>query len=266
MQVSNCSEHIALWLSRCLPEIAVESCRVHNLRAGAEREVWECHFMAEGANTAAVLTVFKPGDLETVNTSLPPRQAARKCALAMTELPAFGIPTPGVLGQAAAGEEAAVLSEKIEKVAWKPSVRVEAARILARIHALHEYDLSEALRRLARESDPREYRITRGRAPQAEVKRLVHGDYFSANILAVVDGLCVIDWETFGWGDPMWDLGFLVGADRDLPQAEIEAVVAEYQNYMPVNRELLMWHRRRWFEFWEERRRRQTSNKPDVDA
>jgi aminoglycoside phosphotransferase (APT) family kinase protein len=61
--------------------------------------------------------------------------------------------------------------------------------------------------------DPREERTTGGDAPTSKRKTLVHGDYFSANILSVRDGLKIIDWETFGWGDPMWDLGFLIGAD-----------------------------------------------------
>jgi len=94
----------------------------------------------------------------------------------------------------------------------------------------------ESLRRLARISDPREYRITGGRP---DSKTLVHGDYFSANILPVTGGLRIIDWETFGWGDPMWDLGYLVGADRNLPEYEVEAVVTEYEKLAPVNREHL---------------------------
>jgi len=55
--------------------------------------------------------------------------------------------------------------------------------------------------------------------------------------------LRIIDWETFGWGDPMWDLGYLVGADRNLPEYEVEAVVTEYEKLAPVNREHLMWHK-----------------------
>ena len=73
---------------------------------------------------------------------------------------------------------------------------------------------------MARISDPRENRTTGGGGPKAPVRTLVHGDYFSANILPVEDGLCVIDWETFGRGDPMWDLGFLLGADPGLPDGK----------------------------------------------
>ena len=63
----------------------------------------------------------------------------------------------------------------------------------------------------------------------------------------------VIDWETFGWGDPMWDLGFLIGADRDLPAQEVEAVIAAFAENAPINRNRLMWHRRSWADFWRKR-------------
>jgi hypothetical protein len=88
---------------------------------------------------------------------------------------------------------------------------------------------------------PREYRTTGGQAPLPESKTLVHGDYFSANILAVPGGLRIIHWETFGWGDPMWDLASLVGADRNIPKNEIRATIAEYEKEAPVNREHLLW-------------------------
>lgn len=249
------------WLNECLHSTPVSLKAAQALRNGPEREVWDCRLALEGNDSAAILSIFKPGSLESVNTSLPPGHAVRKCVLVMNELPALGIPTPRALGDAAMGREAAMVSERIERTDWSPDVRIQAAEILAHIHRLEEGDLSGELRELARQSDPREYRTTGSQAPQPEVKTLVHGDYFSANILPVAGGLRVIDWETFGWGDPMWDLGFLVGADRDLPQDEVEAAIAEYERSAPVDREHLMWHRRRWFDFWEIRRR-QSSNKP----
>ena len=59
----------------------------------------------DGRISAAVLAIFKPGSLETVNTSLPPEQAVRKCVLAMNELPALGIPTPQAWGNYTLGQE-----------------------------------------------------------------------------------------------------------------------------------------------------------------
>jgi len=98
-----------------------------------------------------------------------------------------------------------------------------------------------------------DYRTTGGRAPRVNDKGIVHCDYFSKNILLVAGGLCVIDWETFGWGDPMWDLGFLIGADRDLTDEEVEAVIAEYGSRAAIDRHRLMWHKRRWSNFWKAR-------------
>ncbi len=189
MRHSDDTERTRNWVSRCLPGTAIQSCRAHNVRNGGEREVWDCRFTADAADTAAVLTVFKPGDLQSVNTSLPPGEAASKCALAMSELPSLCIPTARVLGHSVDGGQSALLCEKIERLNWDPDVRIEAARILARIHGLSESSLSGALQHLARISDPRESRTTGGRAPQPESKTLVHGDYFSANILPVPGGL-----------------------------------------------------------------------------
>jgi len=65
-------------------------------------------------------------------------------------------------------------------------------------------------------------------APRSQGKTIVHGDHFWKNLLLTSDGLRVIDWEAFGRGDPMWDLGFLIGVDRDLPEDEVESTLSEY--------------------------------------
>ncbi|MBU4200584.1 MAG: aminoglycoside phosphotransferase family protein [Verrucomicrobia bacterium] len=236
-----------------MPQSSVRLNTARYLKKGLEREVWECSFSAVTVDSMANLTVFKPGSLEAVNTSLPPDQAAEKCFLAMSELPDLGIPTPIVLGHAAVDGEAAVLCKKVERTEWVFNTRIAAAHILSRLHNLQESQLSKRLQELARHSDPREYRTTGGQAPQPEHKRLVHGDYFSVNILPVTEGLCIIDWETFGWGDPMWDLGFLIGADRGLTDNEVEAVIVEYESGSAVDRHRLMWHRRRWIDYWKKR-------------
>ena len=246
-------ERVQRWLADCMPHGPVRLIAARNLKTGGEREVWDCSFNTTAGELHGLLTVFKPGSLETVNTNLPPEQASEKCFLAMSELPALGIPTPNVLGQATVGREAAVLCERVARTEWVSGTRVIAARVLARLHNLQEFRLSKRLSELLWFSDPREYRTTGGRAPTGQDKRLVHGDYFSKNILPTVGGLCIIDWDTFGWGDPMWDLGFLVGADPNLTDEEVEAVIAEYGSSAAVDRERLMWHRRSWADFWKER-------------
>ncbi|WP_420642466.1 phosphotransferase [Candidatus Leptofilum sp.] len=237
------------WVARCLGS-SVAQCLVEEIKHGPEREVWDCRFTLDGVSTKAILSVFKPGDLQSVNSSLQPKAAVQKCVLAMSELPQLGIPTASLLGYASAAEEAAYLTLKVESTGWHSDVRIEAAAVLARLHCLEESKLSPALQHLAKVSDPREYRTTAGEAPIPERKTLVHGDYFSANILPVADGLKILDWETFGWGDPMWDLGFLIGADRNVPTLEIEATIREYQKYAPVNRQRLQWHQEKWLKFW----------------
>ena len=209
--------------------------------------------------------MFKPGSLETVNTNLPPELVSEKCFLAMSELPALGIPTPMVLGYTVARGEAALLCERVARSEWISGTRAAAARILTRLHNLPESHLSRRLQELVSLSDPLEYRTTGGRAPRGRDKRLVHGDYFSKNILLVAGDLCVIDWETFGWGDPMWDLGFLIGADRNLTDEEVELVIAEYGSSATIDRHGLMWHKHRWSDFWKEREH-QSFNKTGAGA
>ncbi len=205
-EMDDCEEHVHRWVTDCMPHRSVQLTAAQNLRNGVEREVWDCSLRTDAGELDAVLTVFKPGSLETVNTNLRPELVSEKCFLPMSELPALGIPTPVVLGRAVADGEAAVLC-----------------------------------------------------------KRLVHGDYFSKNILPVAGGLCIIDWETFGWGDPMWDLGFLVGADQNLTDEEVEAVIAEYGSSATIDGHGLMWHKHRWSDFWKEREH-QSSVKTDAGA
>ncbi len=180
----------------------------------------------------------------------------------MTELPQLGIETPGVLGHARIADEAALLTTAVEPQQWTPESRILAARVLARLHGLQEVSLSPRLRFLARQSDPRESRTTRGQAPAPRYRTLVHGDYFSANLLPRPEGICVLDWETFGWGDPMWDLGFLIGADPRLPKGEVAATVEAYASSAPLDRRQLDWHARRWEQSWNERDRARRSKTP----
>jgi len=103
------------------------------LKTGKEREVWDCTLQTKGVESAAILTIFKPGSPESVNTNLPPAQAVQKCALAMKEMTSLGVPTPRVMGYVKAGKETAILCEKIECIAWSPDVRIAAARAPAHI-------------------------------------------------------------------------------------------------------------------------------------
>jgi len=244
---------IGAWITRCLTPKDVDLVRAESLVFKSEREVWDCELEVDGERSSLILNLFHPGDLESVNTSLPPAQAARLCFLAQNELPARGIPTPAPLGMALHKGSAALATRKVEARQWGQKVRLEAARILARLHRLDPHRLSGELQELLRVSDPRMHRTTGGMAPPSSTRTLVHGDYFSKNILMAEDGLRVIDWETFGWGDPMWDLGFLIGADRDLSADAMESTLSAYAESAPIDRRALEWHRKRWSAFWEAR-------------
>ena len=246
-------DRIQAWLAVCAPGGATELTSARSVKRAVEREVWACSWSDGEPNDTGFLSIFKPGSLDSVNTSLAPHEAVEKCVLAMSELPPLGIETPGVLGHAQIGDEAALLSTPVEPRPWMPESRVLAARVLARLHGLQEVRLSPRLRLLAKQSDPREFRTTRGKAPAPRYRTLVHGDYFSANLLPRPGGICVLDWETFGLGDPMWDLGFLIGADRGLPTEEIVATIEAYSSDAPVDRIQLDWHTRRWEQSWKER-------------
>ncbi len=245
--------HIQAWLTVCAPGRAIKLTRARSVKRGEEREVWSCSWTDGESSRTGFLSVFKPGSLDSVNTSLAPHEAVEKCVLAMSELPALGIETPGVLGHARIADEEALLSTPVEPQPWTPESRVLAARILSRLHGLKEVRLSPRLRFLVRQSDPREFRTTGGQAPAPRYRTLVHGDYFSANLLPRPEGICVLDWETFGLGDPMWDLGFLIGADRDLPTDEIVATIEAYSSDSPLDRLQLDWHVRSWEQSWIER-------------
>lgn len=220
------------------------------------REVWQATLAmlstisGPSKPVMIIIVLFKPCSADQINTNLAPGPCAKKCALAMQEMPALGIPTPQVLGEATQADEAAIVMAAIEPTQWISKTRSQAAETLARLHRLPLDQLSTELQALVLDSDPREVRTTGGAAPKPARQTLVHGDYFSANILPQQEGIVVIDWETLGIGDPMWDLGFLIGADRDLDAAEIEQIIAAYTALASVDREQLAWHQHRWQQFW----------------
>jgi aminoglycoside phosphotransferase (APT) family kinase protein len=247
---------------------------------GPEREVWD----VELDDCNLVLTVFLPGDRSSVNTSLPPAAAARKCHLAMTELAAHGVPTPEVIGSGTWRDASAVATRRENVRPWLGNMRVEAAELLGRLHGVPIASLSAELAALARCSDARQHRVLVGlramaarldherpgwRAQHRDVAQeeadlreepvprlppcLVHGDYFSANLLATESGLVVVDWETLAVGDPMGDLGWLVGVDQGLSEPEAESVTKSYAAVSPVDERRLEWWRRCWAAFWRMR-------------
>jgi aminoglycoside phosphotransferase (APT) family kinase protein len=116
--------------------------------------------------------------------------------------------------------------------------------------------LSDELAALVARSTPNRGRV--GSAPEEpplQEQTLQHGDYFSVNIFAIADGIRVLDWDLLALGDPMWDLGHLLEADRGLSEAEAAAVIQAYQQVRPLDEARLRWQRACWRQFRETRQR-----------
>ena len=277
-------------LSLCLNDEDAVLQNFTRMRKNACRSVWSCGFTSRKESSRAVLTLFKPCPDNKTNASLPPVESARKCYLAMSELPALGIPTSRALGVGVDLPNGVLLTEEIVPGDFTLERRCRAAEILAHLHNADLKGLSDGLQHLIRVSNPKRERTTRGLVdrprmldesmpgwrdrfpkvaeealelsrtiPNERRESLVHGDYFSSNILAAGSDVMIIDWETFALGDPMWDLGFLVGADRGLSEREVETTIEAYCRVRAIEKERLGWYRRSWEMSWAIRRIRKGS-------
>jgi len=239
------------WLKRCLGtrEASVES--ACTMSRGSGCHVWDCRLGGE----AVVLKAYAPGFDDY--SGLGPVGTARKHALALMELSTFGVPTPRCLGLAVEGDEAAIVMEKVETIPFMRPHRVEGARVLARLHSVQTRDLGHDLADLVSRSTPNRGRVGEvADEPRLRETALQHGDYFSVNLGATGGGLRVLDWDLMAMGDPMWDLGFLLEADRGVSAAESKEVIAAYAAIRDVNRERLEWQRACWRAFWGRRDQR----------
>jgi aminoglycoside phosphotransferase (APT) family kinase protein len=201
---------------------------------------------------AAVLKVYSPGFDDY--SELGPIDTAYKYARALAEMPGVGVPTPRLLGSAQHGDEAALVMEHIKALPWERETRVEGARVLAALHSTQLTSFSSELADLVRRSRPNRDRV--GSAPDEPPEpepTLQHGDYFSVNILRAEDGIRVLDWDLLALGDPMWDLAFLLEADRGVTEEESAAVIAAYEAAAPIKSPRLAWQRECWRAYWRRR-------------
>ena len=277
------------WIAACLKRQNVDLLQATNQSGGSGCEVWDCRALLDGVVQRYVLKVYQPGFDDYAK--LGPIKTARKHILALKELPAFSICTPRLAGSAFKPHQAAVLTHKILRQAWNSATRIQAARSLGQLHNVQPRDLSDEFGALVKGSTPNRQRVFIGvqnfcsrldqkaptwkaerqdlyaqaqellasHEPRSDVTTLVHGDYFSSNLLLENDDLYVIDWDLLALGDPTWDLGFLTGADKDLEQKEIDAVIAAYGQLRPVDADTLAWHQQCWRLFWELRETIQAS-------
>jgi aminoglycoside phosphotransferase (APT) family kinase protein len=241
-------ERVHTWLRRCLRQEATDVRDHRTLRGYSGCVTYVC----EADAGRMVLKLYAPGCDDY--SCLGPVGTARKHTLALQELPALGIPAPRCLGFAADGEEAAIAMEWLEIEPVTPRGHLEAARVLARLHQASPAALSPELADLVVRSTPNRDRI--GDAPDEPPLRetaLQHGDYFPPNLAPGKRCLRVLDWDLLACGDPMWDLGFLVSAERELPAEEAEAVIAAYQEVRPIDAARLAWQRECWEGYWRRR-------------
>ena len=150
------------------------------------------------------------------------------------ELCKFGVPTPTMSGHASKGEMAAIVYEKVQARPWTATTGLKAAESLARLHRIAISEVGDELAGLVRSSAPnrdrtlngvKDYRdleesasnwrteylglageiewLVAGGEPQSGMESLVHGDYFSRNLLPSDEGLKIVDWDCLALGDPM---------------------------------------------------------------
>ena len=216
----------------------------------------DCELVAcETDQGTVVLKRYAPGFVDY--SRLGPIATARKHILALQELPALGVPTPRPLGFATQGTEAALAMEWIDAEALTTAGRLEAARVLARLHAISLAELSGGLADLVTRSTPNCSRV--GKVPNEPPLRettLQHGDYFSVNFAATGEAVHILDWDFFACGDPMWDLAFLLKADslkEDREGVDMEAVTLAYRNVRPFDSARLAWHLDCFEAYWRRR-------------
>jgi len=202
-----------------------------------------------------VLKRYAPGFVDY--SGLGPVATAGKHLLVLQELPALGVPTPRPLGFATQEEEAALAMEWIATEPLTPAGRLEAARVLARLHSISLTDLSGEFADLATRSTPNRGRLGEmpGEPPLRETT-LQHGDYFSVNFAPAGDTVRILDWDFFACGDPMWDLAFLLKADsrkEDRESIDTEAVTRAYREVRPLDSARLTWQLDCFEAYWQKR-------------
>ncbi len=275
------NSNVKSWIVDCLKSQDVALLKAADVSGGSGCGVWDCRTFLDGVVQTFVLKVYQPGFDDY--SRLGPLKTARKYIHALEELPAFSICTPKMAGSAFKPDQAAVLTHKVLREPWNRDTRIEAAKTLGRLHNVQLGDLSDEFGALVRQSTPNRQRVFIGvqnfcslldqkaptwraekpelyaqaqemlesQEPRSEMTTLVHGDYFSANLLLEKDNLHVIDWDLLALGDPTWDLGFLIGADKNLEQKEVDAVIEAYSQLRPVDVETLTWRQQCWRLFWE---------------
>jgi aminoglycoside phosphotransferase (APT) family kinase protein len=244
-------ERLQRWLRWCLGQEQLELKSHRSLHGYSDCELVAC----ETDQGMLVLKRYAPGFVDY--SRLGPVATARKHLRVLQELPALGVPTPGPLGFATQGEEAALAMEWIDTEPLTPAGRLEAARVLARLHTISLADLSGELADLVTRSTPnRTCRVEVLGEPPPWETTLQHGDYYSANFAATGSAVTILDWDFLACGDPMWDLACLLKAElvkEDREAVDAEAVTLAYRDVRPFDSARLAWHLACFQAYWRKR-------------
>ncbi|MBN2074382.1 MAG: phosphotransferase [Dehalococcoidales bacterium] len=279
--MTNDFEYVKTYIGKCLDTNAVTVKKVEPITSGSGCDVLDCSFSVDSRPSEGILKIYHEGydDYSEIGVM----RTAGKNVLSAKELNTGDIHIPEVTGYCLEGNTSAILYEKLIASEWNRETRIKTAKVLGGLHNISLGSLSDELKEDITGSKPNRDRIRNGvlnfpvtldknspewrrtypelshdanelkknKEPFSAMITLVHGDFFSANILSVEDRIYIIDWDLLALGDPMWDLGFLVGADRDLEQVEVEAVIKEYRKHREIDNEILTWHIRCWKTFFK---------------
>ena len=266
----------------CLGAANVLITEAQPFETGSGCDVIDCKFVANNTHVnCGVLKIYR-NDFDDYS-GIGVMKTARKFILTASEFNVGDINIPTILGYHLSNETSSVLTEKLDGVEWSVQTRVTAAEILGHLHRISLYKLSNELQEIISESRPNKSRVRNGVIqfskyldnnypiwrkeypqfseeakeiienvePKSSMRTLVHGDYFSKNIIPTKDGIYIVDWDLLAMGDPMWDLGFLLGADPNIGKEESEAIEAAYLRKCEIDENILSWHRKCWRLFWE---------------
>lgn len=268
-------------IASCLNADNVNIKEAKPFQSGSGCDVLDCEFTVDDTPTGGVLKIYRE-DFDDYS-GIGVIRTAKKYIMVASELNVGDINIPRVLGYHLSEGTASVLSEKLDGVEWGTETRVIAANILGHLHNISPSRLSTEFQEIINASQPNKSRVRNGviqfskyldnnhpewgkeypqllqeaqeiienAEPVSSMRTLVHGDYFSANIIPTADGIYIVDWDLLAMGDPMWDLGFLLGADPDVGNEEADNVKTEYAKYCEIDDSVLSWHMKCWHLFWK---------------
>ncbi|MDD5190467.1 MAG: aminoglycoside phosphotransferase family protein [Dehalococcoidales bacterium] len=252
---------------------------INNPGGQSGSNVYDCRFQAGNSVDRCILKIYHSGSEDYSEIGFT--GTARKVILASKELREYHIGIPRVLGTYFSDDVACVAIERMEPATWDEGTRATAAVTLAQLHNISLSSLTSELQKLIVDSKTNRDRIRFGVIGQIKVLdrdypgwrteypelsqrgvkmcecteplspfvTLLHGDYFSKNLIPTSQGVYVIDWDLLSMGDPMWDLGFLLGTDNDVNRDEAEDVIKIYKQSRPIDSTVLSYHVECWKTF-----------------